>query len=142
MVGGVFEEAARPRTARGVYRLVGAAGAGARFLLGVGGARAIAAASAAAGERARAPRLWLARVRARGLAGEVAEGEVAAPVASAPPPPPPPGLSPSPPGPGGRELLPRLPRRQSDPRSRCVSSWRSGAQCRRRSCGRPLCRCL
>lgn len=46
----------RPRAARGGYRLVGAAGAGARFPLGGGGARAAEASAEAAGERAHAPR--------------------------------------------------------------------------------------
>lgn len=70
--GGTFAEAARPRAARGVYRLVGAGGAGARFPLGVGGARASKASTEAAGERAHVPRLppgWGARARARGGSG-------------------------------------------------------------------------
>lgn len=78
-VGGIFEKAARPRSARGVYRLVGAVGAGARFLLGVGGARAAQASAAAAGERAHAQRLPAGSgARARGLAGEAVEREAAA----------------------------------------------------------------
>ncbi|XP_004430596.1 PREDICTED: partitioning defective 6 homolog beta [Ceratotherium simum simum] len=48
-VGGIFAKAARPHAERGVYRLVGAVGAGARFLLGVGGARAAEASAQAAG---------------------------------------------------------------------------------------------
>ena len=42
----------RPRAARGGYRLVGSAGAGARFPWGGGGARAAEASAEAAGERA------------------------------------------------------------------------------------------
>lgn len=125
-VGGILEKAIRPRASRSVYRLVGDAGAGARFPLG--GAereplrlrrRLQVSARARRGSRP-------ARVRARGLAGEVAESEIAAPVASAPPPPPPPPSRP-PPRPGGRESRPRPPRSQSDPRSRRVKSQRSGA---------------
>lgn len=56
-VGGIFEKAARPCASRGVYQLVGAEGAGARFPLGVGGARAAKASTEAAGERAHEPRL-------------------------------------------------------------------------------------
>lgn len=65
---------ALPHAAQGVYRLVGAAGAGARFLLGVGGARASEASTEAAGERAHAPRLPPgsgARARARRGGGRV-----------------------------------------------------------------------
>lgn len=88
-VGGIFEKAARPCASRGVYQLVGAEGAGARFPLGVGGARAAKASTEAAGERAHEPRLLPgSSARARGLAGEVAGSEAAAPVSSAPPPPP------------------------------------------------------
>lgn len=107
-------------------RLVGATGAGARFLLGVGGAPAADASKETAGERAHAPRLLPGSgARARGYAVEGAESEAAAPVASAPPPPPPPSRLP--PRPGGRESRPRPPRGQSDPRSCRVRSQRSGA---------------
>ncbi|KAG8519662.1 hypothetical protein J0S82_013639 [Galemys pyrenaicus] len=55
-VGGIFKRMVSPRFRRVVYRLVGATGAGARFLLGVGGARAAESSAEAAGERAHAPR--------------------------------------------------------------------------------------
>lgn len=142
-VGGIFEKAVRPRASRGGYRLVGGAGAGARFLLGVGGARAAEASAATAGERAHAPPLRPGSgARARGRAGEAAESETAAPVASAPPPPPPSPPSRPPPRPGGRESRPRPPRRQSDPWSRRVRSQPSGALRGDPGRGRPLCRCL
>lgn len=119
---GPFRHEARPRAARApqaACRLAVAAGAGARFLLGVGGARA---AAGAAGERAHVPRLRPCSVHehraARVPAGRQPRREAVAAVGlcsalSSPrplPPPPPPSLA-------GRDLCPRLLHWQSDPQA-------------------------
>lgn len=116
---------ARPRAARAsqaACRLAGAAGAGARFLLGVGGARAAEAARrlqvsartrrgcsrACVHERRAARARASPRGRQRRSRAAAAVGRRSA--LSSRRPPPPPNLS-------GRDPCPRLPRCQSDPRA-------------------------
>lgn len=120
---GLLRHEARPRPARApqaACRLAVAAGAGARFLLGVGGA---GAAAEAAGERAHVPRLRPCSVHehrvARLPAGRQPRREAAAAVGlcsalSSPRPPPP---SPPPPSLAGRDPCPRLLHWQSDPQA-------------------------